>query len=184
MCQANVCGKRTGAFEDPAVLDFSGCRLRLPQGNSRVKLLLFQQSFHNKYDDVGWNRISHTRLPETWKGSGCRIRCGDRMQQPDTWNGGLCLPFHVSDCRIRLPHPFFRLDECRLLSSFLVSGERVRQTQVRLKIQQCWISAVAACVCRKEIPFWRHYLRCFPFSPGVIPGSSHTLNSKRKNATK
>ena len=44
-----------------------------------------------------------------------------------------------------------------VLGSFHVSGKRVRQTHLRFKIQQCWISAVAACVCLKEIPLWRHY---------------------------
>ena len=49
----------------------------------------------------------------------------------------LRLPFHVSVCRMWLPLLFFILDEC----TFHVSGKRVRQY---------WISADAACVCRKE----------------------------------
>ena len=35
---------------------------------------------------------------------------------------------------------------------WVISDKRVRQLQVRLKIPQCWISAVAACVFRNEIP--------------------------------
>ena len=148
-------------FEDPAVLDFCGCRMHLLQGNSLLTslLLLFQQSSkkpRNKYYDVKRNLSSSTRLPQAFAGhmesqlhavAGCgaATACGNRT------NGMAALGCHsmcpVATCGCRTL--FSRLDDC----TFHVSGKRVRQTQVRLKIQQCWISVVAACVCRKEIAF-------------------------------
>ena len=59
------------AFQDPAVLDFCGCRMRLPQGNSLVTSLslLLQQSSRktrNKYYNVGKDLSSSTCLPHAF----------------------------------------------------------------------------------------------------------------------
>ena len=77
------------ALEDPAVLDFCDCRMRLPQGNYFVTSLLLEQSsrkHHDKYYDIGRNPSSstrlRTRLSDTWKKS-C-IRSPDAMRQPHT----------------------------------------------------------------------------------------------------
>ena len=143
------------AFEDPAVLVFCGCRMHLPQGNTLLTslLLLFQQSCKkpcHKYYDVRRNLSSSTRLPPAFAGhmgrqlhavagSGSATACGNHF---------LRLPFHVYGSACGCRTLFSRLDDC----TFHVSNKRVRQTQVRFKIQQCWIPVVAACVCRKEIP--------------------------------
>ena len=82
------------AFEDPAVLDFCGCRMSLPQENFLVTslLLLFQQRSRkprNKYYDIGRNFTSSMRLPHAFSGhmemqlyaiAGCgaATACGNR----------------------------------------------------------------------------------------------------------
>ena len=78
------------AFEDPAMLDFCDCRMRLPQENFLLTsiLLLFQQSSRkpsNKYNDVGRNLSSSTPLPDTWRGS-C-MRLPSAVRQPHAATG-------------------------------------------------------------------------------------------------
>ena len=101
----------------------------------------------NRFDDVRRNLSSGTRLPHAFAARvcrthgkaaacGCRMRCGSRMPQPDTWNGSRGLQTFIYLACAHNLNIYRRKEGCRLTRLGVFRFDDGQQMSYKMKTWQ------------------------------------------------